>query len=92
MYDIVIIAVTAWLALYFMVVRPKSKALAQRQQEQSSTTAGDWVLLQSGLHAYVKAVSEKNITVVLAQNCNTNMIYSKTAIIRRLSAPPGELT
>ena len=91
MPELIICLLGLWLSLYFLLIQPRKRQLAVRIAQQNSTTAGDWVLLQSGRFGYVLKISNNQVLIGTSANDPKPLTYSKTAIVKRLLTQP-ELT
>lgn len=91
MPEFIVSILLLWLVLYFLFMRPQRRKLAARVSMQKQVQPGNWVLLQSGMYAYVMAMNENYVSVGISADDTSPMLYSKTAIIKLLEHKP-ELT
>lgn len=88
MFEIISFTIITWLVFYLLVFRPKHKRLNDRKAVYEKVVKGDWVLLQSGLYAYVKDLSKDLVEVSIDENDIKTMTFNKTSVVKRLKAKP----
>lgn len=88
MFEIISFTIITWLVFYLLVFRPKHKRLNDRKAVYEKVVKGDWVLLQSGLYAYVKDLSQDLVKVSIDENDMKTMTFNKTSVVKRLNAKP----
>lgn len=70
---------------YFLLIRPQQKQEKQRRAMVAALKKGDSVVMNSGLHGTIVAISESTVTVNVDQG--TQLTFDRVAIQR--SASPG---
>lgn len=88
MPEIIISILILWLAMYIIFIRPQRKKLSERINLQKQVKAGNWVLMQSGMYAYVISVTDKIISVSINETDKKPILFSKAAVVRLLDNKP----
>jgi preprotein translocase subunit YajC len=65
--------------MYFLVLRPQQKKLKEQQEMISALKQGDEVVTASGLLGKVTGMTEKVITVEIAQDVRVKMLKSQVS-------------
>lgn len=63
--------------LYFLILRPQQKKMKEQQEMLSSLKHGDEVLTSSGILGKVTGITEKVVTVEVADNVRVKMLKSQ---------------
>ena len=66
-----------FVVLYFLVLRPQQKKMKEQQSMLSSLKHGDEVITTSGLLGKVTGITEKVITLEVADNVRVKMLKSQ---------------
>ncbi len=67
---------------YFLMIRPQQKRAKAHKEMLSKTAKGDYVITNGGLHGRVTMVSEKTVTIEVADNVRVKI--EKGAIAKRI--------
>jgi preprotein translocase subunit YajC len=70
--------------MYLLILRPQQKKMKEQQEMLSKLASGDEVVTTSGIFGRVKEVSEKVITLEVANNVQMKFLRSQVA--QKLSA------
>ena len=65
--------------LYFLVLRPQQKKIKEQQQMLSALKHGDEIVTASGLLGKVTGITEKVVTVEVADNVRVKMMKSQVS-------------
>jgi len=65
--------------MYLLILRPQQKKMKEQQQMLASLASGDDVVTSSGILGRVKEVSEKVITLEVANNVQMKFVRSQIA-------------
>lgn len=87
-FESMLLFVVIWLGFYLIFIRPQKLKLRQRSVMQSELKVGDWVLLQSGMYAYITDISEKIIEVVSCEKSDIKSIYHLSSVVQKLPSKP----
>ena len=72
------------LVFYFLILRPQQKRQKERQNLLSSLKKGDKVITAGGIHGTVEDLTDKAVTVRIADNVKINVEGSSIATIKGL--------
>lgn len=75
--------------MYFIMIRPQQKQLKAHRELVSSLKKGDEVITQGGMIGRIQAVTEREVTLEIANGVRIRVI--KTSVAGRYAAP-GETT
>lgn len=65
--------------LYFLMIRPQQKKMKEQQEMLSKLSVGDHVVTTSGIFGVVKELSEKVLTLEVADRVNVRFVRSQVA-------------
>jgi preprotein translocase subunit YajC len=65
--------------IYFLMIRPQQKKMKEQQQMMSQLKLGDDILTSSGILGKVTGVTEKVVTVEVADNVRVKMLKSQVS-------------
>ncbi|NDD90555.1 preprotein translocase subunit YajC [bacterium] len=65
--------------LYFLMIRPQQKKMKEQQEMLSNLATGDHVVTTSGIFGVVKELSEKIVTLEVADRVNMRFVRSQIA-------------
>src|ERR1700744_2101877 len=65
--------------IYFLMIRPQQKKMKEQQQMMSALKQGDEILTSSGILGKVTGVTEKVVTVEVADNVRVKMLKSQVS-------------
>jgi len=68
--------------MYFILIRPQQKQQKQVQQMQASLKKGDKVITTGGIYGLVEQVSDKSVTLKIAENTKVRFGRQFIASIR----------
>lgn len=68
-----------FVVFYFLLIRPQQKKLKETQQMISALKQGDEVLTASGILGKITGITEKVVTVEVADNVRVKMLKSQIA-------------
>ncbi|MGQ0507282.1 MAG: preprotein translocase subunit YajC [Myxococcaceae bacterium] len=84
-----------FLIMYFLMIRPQQKQMREHKLLVSALKKGDDVVTQSGLLGKVHAVTDKFITLEIANGVRVRMlktaVQGKTALTEEAAAPAGKV-
>lgn len=86
--DLILMMIALFAVMYFLMIRPQQKRAKQHQEMQSGLTAGERVLLTSGMFGTVAHVGERQIIVELAPGVEVTVLKGNVA--RKVSAEDEE--
>ena len=69
------------LVMYFLMIRPQQKRQKEHQQMVSSIQKGDKVVTTAGIHGTVNEVTDKTISLTIADN--TQVTFEKNAVANK---------
>lgn len=72
------------LVFYFLILRPQQKRQKERQNLLSSLKKDDKVITAGGIHGTVEDLTDKTVTVRIADNVRVNVERSSIATIKGL--------
>lgn len=70
------------LVFYFLILRPQQKRQKERQNLLSAIKKGDKVITAGGLHGTVEELTDKTVTVRVANNVNLTVERTSIATIK----------
>ena len=65
--------------IYFLMIRPQQKKMKDQQQMMSELKQGDEILTSSGILGKVTGITEKVVTVEVADNVRVKMLKSQVS-------------
>jgi len=65
--------------IYFLMIRPQQKKMKEQQQMLSSLKQGDEILTNSGILGKVTGITDKVVTVEVADNVRVKMLKSQVS-------------
>ena len=65
--------------IYFLMIRPQQKKMKEQQQMMSELKQGDEILTSSGFLGRVTGITEKVVTVEVADNVRVKMLKSQVS-------------
>jgi preprotein translocase subunit YajC len=65
--------------IYFLMIRPQQKKLKEQQQMLAELKKGDEILTNSGILGTVSGITEKVVTVEVADNVRVKMLKSQVS-------------
>jgi preprotein translocase subunit YajC len=65
--------------IYFLMIRPQQKKMKEQQQMMSELKQGDEILTSSGILGKVTGLTEKVVTVEVADNVRVKMLKSQVS-------------
>jgi preprotein translocase subunit YajC len=71
--------------LYLLVLRPQQKKVKEQQQMLSALKAGDDIITSSGMLGKITDVSEKVVTLEVADNVRVKMLKSQVSQVVKSS-------
>lgn len=71
--------------MYFIMIRPQQKQLKQHRELVSSLKKGDEVITQGGMIGRIQAVTEREVTLEIANGVRIRVI--KTSVAGRYAVP-----
>jgi len=86
--DLILMMIALFAVMYFLMIRPQQKRAKQHQEMQSGLSAGERVLLTSGMFGTVAHVGERQIIVELAPGVEVTVLKGNVA--RKVSAEDEE--
>ena len=64
---------------YFMLIRPQQKKMKEQQTMISALKHGDEILTASGILGKITGITDKVLTVEIADNCKVKMLKSQVS-------------
>ena len=86
--DLILMMIALFAVMYFLMIRPQQKRAKQHQEMQAGLSAGERVLLTSGMFGTVAHVGERQIIVELAPGVEVTVLKGNVA--RKVSAEDEE--
>jgi preprotein translocase subunit YajC len=65
--------------IYFLMIRPQQKKMKEQQAMMSDLKSGDEILTSSGILGKVTGITEKVVTVEVADNVRVKMLKSQVS-------------
>jgi preprotein translocase subunit YajC len=65
--------------VYFLMIRPQQKKVKEQQDMMSQLKQGDEILTNSGILGTVRGITEKVVTVEIADNVKVKMLKSQVS-------------
>lgn len=87
-YSSLFLIVGLFLIMYFVMIRPQQKQMKQQQEMIAALKKGDELVTQGGLLGRVYAVTDKVITLEIANNVRVRVL--KSAVQGKLSVSEEE--
>jgi preprotein translocase subunit YajC len=83
-----------FLIMYFVMIRPQQKQMREQKELLSALKKGDDVILQGGIFGKIHAVTDKIVTLEIANGVRVRVLKSsiqgKTQLADEAAAPKGE--
>jgi preprotein translocase subunit YajC len=70
-----------FLVIYFLIIRPQQKKIKQQQELLSKLQHGDEVITNAGIFGKVTGLTDKVVTVEIADNVRIKVLRSQIATI-----------
>jgi len=67
---------------YFLLIRPQQKRAKETKQMLESLKKGDKIITSGGVYGLIEGLSEKTITVKIAENVKIKVLRSSVTAVR----------